>query len=207
MENGKSVCFCQRHALSTSFNIFVVTKWMTNFLPKLVDMPLYSMEKTEFLFFNSPIFGFCWLFWKRKPLQFRQRPNDAFLINKIPEAHPAVITWCGFHLGRGNLRQNNKAAVPEWRPCSHRSFVTFAWRGRFQGGPGLGKSRQLKKNIKLQQTTKALKRIKLATWVCQTAIFLEFSQRPHWGTVKCWDKHFALHVTLFDTDAEAKCFC
>ncbi len=32
---------CQRHALSTSFGIFVVTERVTNFLPKLVDIALF----------------------------------------------------------------------------------------------------------------------------------------------------------------------
>ena len=39
--------FPQRHVLSTSFDIFVVTFRVTNFLPKLVDMLLFSTEKTE----------------------------------------------------------------------------------------------------------------------------------------------------------------
>ncbi len=33
--------FCQRHALSTSFGIFVVAYGVTNFLPKQVDMLLF----------------------------------------------------------------------------------------------------------------------------------------------------------------------
>ena len=47
--------FGQRHALSTSFDIFVVT-YVTNFLPKLVDMLIFSAEKTEFPFFEIPYF-------------------------------------------------------------------------------------------------------------------------------------------------------
>ena len=47
--------FHQRHALSMSFYIFVVTYRVTNFLPKLIDMLLFSTEKTEFLFFVFPI--------------------------------------------------------------------------------------------------------------------------------------------------------
>ncbi len=51
--------FHQRHALSMSFelsksfDIFVVNYRVTNFLPKLVDMLLFSN------FLNSPIFGYC----------------------------------------------------------------------------------------------------------------------------------------------------
>ena len=42
-----------------SFNIFVVTYRVTNFLPKLVHMLLFSTEKTDFYFFHFPIFGCC----------------------------------------------------------------------------------------------------------------------------------------------------
>ena len=48
--------FPQRHALSTSFEIFVVTYGVTNFLPKLTDMLLFSTEKTEFPFLVFPYF-------------------------------------------------------------------------------------------------------------------------------------------------------
>ncbi len=40
-----SVLFYQRHALSMSFDIFVVTYCVTKILPKLVDMPLFSTKK------------------------------------------------------------------------------------------------------------------------------------------------------------------
>ncbi len=49
--------FYQRHALSTSFDIFVVTYRVTNFLPKLVNMLLFSREKTKFPFFGFPLFS------------------------------------------------------------------------------------------------------------------------------------------------------
>ncbi len=46
-------------SLMTSSDIFVVTYKMSNFLPKLVDMLLFSRE---FPFFEFPIFGYCrWL--------------------------------------------------------------------------------------------------------------------------------------------------
>ncbi len=51
-----SVFSCQRHALSTSFDICVVTYRVTNFLPKLVDMLLFSTEKTDFSIFGFPYF-------------------------------------------------------------------------------------------------------------------------------------------------------
>ena len=44
--------FHQRHALSTSFNIFVVTYRVTNFLSKLVDNAI-----SEFPFFEFPFSG------------------------------------------------------------------------------------------------------------------------------------------------------
>ena len=49
--------FHQRHALLTSFDIFVVTYRVKNFLPKLLDMLLFSTEKTEFPFLVFHIFG------------------------------------------------------------------------------------------------------------------------------------------------------
>ena len=48
--------FHQIHALSMSFDIFVVTYRVTNFLPKLVDMLIFSMERTECPFFVFPYF-------------------------------------------------------------------------------------------------------------------------------------------------------
>ncbi len=48
--------FHQRHAMSTSFDIFMVTYRVTNFLPKLIDLLLFSVEKTEFPFFEIPYF-------------------------------------------------------------------------------------------------------------------------------------------------------
>ena len=55
--------FRQRHALSTSFDIFVVAYRVTNFLPKLINILLFSAtyyyflrKKTEFPFFEIPYF-------------------------------------------------------------------------------------------------------------------------------------------------------
>ena len=48
--------FHQRHTLSMSFDIFVVTYRVINFLPKLVHMLLFSIEKTEFPFLVFPYF-------------------------------------------------------------------------------------------------------------------------------------------------------
>ncbi len=49
--------FHQRHALLTSFDIFVATYRGTNFLPKLIDTLLFSAgKKTEFPFFELPYF-------------------------------------------------------------------------------------------------------------------------------------------------------
>ncbi len=53
--------FCQRQTLLISFDIFVVTYRVTNFLPKLLDMLLFSTEKTELPFFGFPLFsGYAW---------------------------------------------------------------------------------------------------------------------------------------------------
>ncbi len=52
--------FRQRHALWTSFDILVVTYRVINFLPKLVDILLFSMGKNWIsIFCFSPIFGLC----------------------------------------------------------------------------------------------------------------------------------------------------
>ncbi len=49
--------FHQGHALSTSLDIFVVRYRVTNFLPKLLNMLLFSMEKKlNFYFFEFPYF-------------------------------------------------------------------------------------------------------------------------------------------------------
>ena len=55
-KNGNSFFFHQWHALSTSFDIFIVTYRVTNFLPKLIDMLLFSTEKPEFPFLVFPYF-------------------------------------------------------------------------------------------------------------------------------------------------------
>ena len=59
MKKWNSVFLRQRHALSRNFDSFVVTYRVTNFLPKLMDMLLFSMEKTEFSFCEFPFFGYC----------------------------------------------------------------------------------------------------------------------------------------------------
>ena len=53
--------FHQRHLLSTSFDIFVVICRVTNFLPKLLNMLLFSAgkKKLNLHFLNSPVFGYC----------------------------------------------------------------------------------------------------------------------------------------------------
>ena len=51
-----SVFFPQRHALSTSFDIFMVTYRVTNFLPKLVDCYYFLWKKLNFHFLKSPFF-------------------------------------------------------------------------------------------------------------------------------------------------------
>ena len=48
--------FHQRHTLWTSFDIFVVTYRVTNFLPKLIDMLLFSMENWISIF-GFPLFS------------------------------------------------------------------------------------------------------------------------------------------------------
>ncbi len=94
----KFIFFCQRHELSTSFDIFVVTYGMTNFLPKLVDMLFFSGKKLNFHFLNSPIFGRC-------PCQHTLRISERRLDNW---SHPQLernvtLCGCGIKMPESNL--------------------------------------------------------------------------------------------------------
>ncbi len=81
--------FHQRHALSTSFDIFVVTYRVTNFLPNLFDMLLFCMKKKLNLhFWFSPIFRLCQrvvMAWWHCPVHIfllaRQEKGWNFLLN------------------------------------------------------------------------------------------------------------------------------
>ncbi len=56
IQKWKLSFFRQRHTLSTSFDIFVITYRVTNFLPKLVHMLLFSAEKNWISIFGFPLF-------------------------------------------------------------------------------------------------------------------------------------------------------
>ncbi len=86
--------FCQRHALSTSFNIFVVTHRETNFLPKLADILLFSTEKTEFPFFEFPY--------------FRVLPYCRDLVLSFVWIWAHTLSWCIY------LRQRFDAIISAW---------------------------------------------------------------------------------------------
>ena len=106
--------FGQRHALSTSFDIFVVTFRVTNFLPKLVDMLLFSAETTEFPFFDFSIIGYCHLYvhvhlhcrlherggeHRRQPdsgteLQFRGRDTELRRNSSLGQTRPHLTGNC-----------------------------------------------------------------------------------------------------------------
>ncbi len=60
-KKGKFSLFCHRHALLTTFDIFVVTYRVTNFLPKAHQHAIifYGKNWISGFFFNSPIFRFC----------------------------------------------------------------------------------------------------------------------------------------------------
>ena len=58
-KSGNSVFSIKDVHCPLSFDIFVVTYRVTNFLPKLVDILLFSTEKTEFPVLVFPYFGFC----------------------------------------------------------------------------------------------------------------------------------------------------
>ncbi len=84
-----SFFFCQRHALSMSFDIFVVTYRVTNFLPKLVNMlTFFSVGTTEFPSLEFPIFGYCRIVtrpWRSWPLHGCRR--------QIQPTHPPSAMW------------------------------------------------------------------------------------------------------------------
>ena len=58
-EKMKFSFFHQRHTLSMSFDIFVVTYRVTNLLPKLITCYYFLQKKLNFHFLNSPILGCC----------------------------------------------------------------------------------------------------------------------------------------------------
>ena len=57
MKKNEIQFFSQRHALLTSFDIFVVTYRVTNFLPKLIHMLLFSAGKNWISIFLNPLFS------------------------------------------------------------------------------------------------------------------------------------------------------
>ena len=74
--------YSQRHALSMSFDIFVVIYIyrVTNFMPKLINI-IFCRKKMNFHFWFSPIFGLCHLTGVRvhvRPLS-ESNPKTAFL--------------------------------------------------------------------------------------------------------------------------------
>ena len=93
-------------ALSTSFNIFAITYRVTNFLPKLVHMLLFSMKKNWISFFiNSLFFGFA-----------RQRPGD-----RENEWHwrdqyeKKKLPWIWNRCAGAILQSNLCKGKPQWR--------------------------------------------------------------------------------------------
>ncbi len=83
MKKMKFSFFHQRHALPTSFDIFAVTYRVTNLLPKLVDMLLFSAEKTEFPFFEFPYFWVlpCLSLPKNCPIQGNLSEKNRFQLS------------------------------------------------------------------------------------------------------------------------------
>ena len=110
--------FRQRHALLTSFDIFVVTYRVTNFLPKLINMLLFSTEKTEFPFLVFPYFRVmplaltricrCSLFspWRSKLL------GSSFLSGN--KEHLPFFWWRKRH----NVAAKQEAAQKVLMPCA-----------------------------------------------------------------------------------------
>ena len=73
----------QRHALSMSFDNFVVTYRVTNVLPKLIHMLVFSMEKNKFPFFsNTPVFRVL-PGQERKPSKVLVEKSDKVVTRKL----------------------------------------------------------------------------------------------------------------------------
>ncbi len=94
-----SVFFHQRHALWTSFDIFVVTYRVTNFLPKTGQHPIiYYGKKMNFHILNFPIFGHC---------------RHVCLASRIKDGY---IGFFRQHLEAHQARQ--KPSISNHMPCS-----------------------------------------------------------------------------------------
>ncbi len=111
--------FRQRHALSTSFDIFVVTYRVTNFLPKLLDMLLFCTDKTEFSFLVFPY--------------FRVMPRYAFFHSDggALELHSLPNCWyLNWHLLM--LMDNNHCFLTDTPPQFGPTKLKFCFRNRTQ---------------------------------------------------------------------------
>ena len=109
-----SFLLCQIHALSTSFNTFVVTYGVANFLPKLVHLLLFSMEKTEFLFFQFPI--------------FRAWPHRAWHVDALRMPDPWSDPLMGVTRPRARIRRRARNR----RSCSEKCKTETPTQTRFR---------------------------------------------------------------------------
>ncbi len=98
LKKWKFSFFGQRQALLTSFDIFVITYRVTNFLPNLVNMLLFSMEKTGFPFLFFPYFPVV----PRTEIQLHsESPHQALIGVFSPSPSESVIGGSGWGRGRG----------------------------------------------------------------------------------------------------------
>ena len=96
-KNWNSVFFRQRGALSTSFDIFVVTYRGTNFLPKLVNMLLFSMGKNWISIFGFPLFSGYAL---SKPPAWASKLDMACVVK--------ILSWKRADIGKVQLQRQGR---------------------------------------------------------------------------------------------------
>ena len=141
MNKMKFSFFSSKHALSTSFNIFVVT----NFLPKLVDILLLSTEKNWISIFWIPLFLGIASF-QAGPHRARRGAAPRFCYS-TKQGEKRI--WCGCNIriyqrkpialprreeAAPDLQQTDVASTTDWSVSCHSVAPqwTSTWRNRSQ---------------------------------------------------------------------------
>ena len=111
--------FRQRHALSTSFDIFVVTYRVTKVLPKLVDMLFSAEKKLNFHFTKSPIFGYCQSRVTKTPNQFSAPSSCIFFLILV------ILAFVWSQMSLKMAKRNLTGSVPP--PCMRHFNYRSCW--------------------------------------------------------------------------------